>query len=149
MAANTGVIDGNDLIIEVNGEAIAHATTHSLEPTAETRERLSKDTGKWKGRVPSLLDWKASCEALACYDGNSYHTLFALMIARTPVTLKLSGRPAVDANDNWKPEAIGDTYYEGLAIITGLPLTAPLNGDATFSCSFEAAGALVPKTVAA
>ena len=147
MAANTGIIEGQDLIIEVNGVPIAHATSHSIEPSSETRERLSKDTGKWKGRVAGLLDWTASCDALACYDGNSYFTLLALMINREKVTLKMAGRAAVDANDNWTPEQVGDKYLEGEAYITGLPLSAPNNDDATFSCSFEAASKLEIKTI--
>jgi len=149
MAVNTGVIEGQDLLLFVGATAIAHATTHSLEPSAEVRDRLSKDTGKWKNKVAGLLDWKANCDALACYDGNSYHTLFAMMIARTPVIVKLAGRAAVDDNDNWKPEQTGDTYYTGNAIITGLPLTAPNNEDATFSCSFEGTGPLTPTVKAA
>ena len=153
MPANTGVIEGNDLIlyIEVAGvfTPVAHSTQHTIEPTAETRDRLSKDTGKWKTKVAGLLDWKAGCEALACYDGYSYHSLFALMIARAPVKLKLAGRDAVDSNDNWKPEQIGDNYLEGSAIIASLPKTAPNNADATFSISFEGTGPLEAKQVAA
>ena len=153
MPANSGVIEGQDLLLYIDVEGtptpVAHAKTHNLEPSAEVRDRVSKDTGKWKNKVAGLLDWKASCEALAMYDGYNYHSLFALMVARAPVTLKLAGRDAVDDNDNWTPEEVGDTYYEGSAIITGLPLTAPNNEDATFSCSFEGTGALEPKTVAA
>lgn len=154
MAANTGVIEGQDLVLFIETApgtwtAVAHGTSHSIEPTMETRDRLSKDTGKWKGKVGSLLGWTASCEALACYDGTSYHTLFALWVARTPVKLKLAGRDAVDDNDTWKPEEIGDKYLEGMALITGLPLNAPNNEDATFSISFDGDGPLESKTVAA
>jgi predicted secreted protein len=153
MPVNTGVIEGQDLMLYVESAPsvwtpVAHATSHSIEPSAETRDRLSKDTGKWKTKVAGLLGWTASCEALACYDGSSFHTLYALMIARTPVKLKLAGREAVNTNDNFKPEVIGDSYLEGSAFITGLPLTAPNNEDATFSCSFEGTGPLAVKTVA-
>jgi len=154
MAANTGVMEGQDLLLYIESAAgvwtpIAHATSHSLEPTLETRDRLSKDTGKWKKKVAGLLGWTATCEALACYDGYSYSSLLALQIARTPVKLKLAGRAAEDDNDTWTPEQIGDKYWEGDAIITGLPLTAPNNEDATFSCSFEGTGALEEKTKSA
>lgn len=147
----TGVIEGQDLLlyIDVAGTPtpIAHATSHSIEPTAETRDRVSKDTGKWKAKVAGLLGWTASCEALACYDGYGYHDLLALMIAREPVTIKLAGRDAVDTNDNWQAEEVGDKYLEGEAIITGLPKNAPNNEDSKFSVSFEGTGPLVPKTV--
>jgi predicted secreted protein len=151
---NSGVIEGTDLLLYIETAPgvwtpVAHATTHSIEPSMETRERLSKDTGKWKQKVAGLLDWKASCEALACYDGNSYHTVYALMIARAKVKLKLAGRDAVDENDNWKEEELGDQFLEGDAFITGLPLTAPNKEDATFSISFDGTGPLEPKTVAA
>lgn len=151
--AKTGVIEGQDLLmyVDVSGTPtpIAHATSHSIEPSAETRDRVSKDTGKWRTKVAGLLGWTASCEALACYDGYGYYDLLALMIAREPVTIKLAGRDAVDENDNWQAEAVGDKYLEGQAIITGLPKTAPNNADATFSISFEGTGPLEPKTVAA
>ena len=146
MAANTGVIEGQDLLVFYNGAAIAHATSHSIEPSGETRDRVSKDTGKWKQKVAGLLGWKANCEALACYDGNSHHTLHALMLARTAVTVKLGGRTTLGGNDNFKLAQIGDKYLEGTAFITGLPLTAPNNADATFSCSFEGTGKLEVKT---
>lgn len=148
MADETRVYEGQDLLLFVEGTAVCHSTTHSLEVTLDLRDRVSKDTGKWKGKKPNLLGWKASCDALACYNGYNYHELYAMMIAREPVTVKLAGHAAIDDNDTWTPEASGDTYYEGSAYITGLPLSAPNNEDATFSCSFEGDGELEQKTVA-
>jgi predicted secreted protein len=153
MAGNQGVIEGQDVVIFIDVEGtptpVAHSTSHTLEPSGETRPRVSKDTGKWKSKVMGLLDWKAGCEALRCYDGFSYNDLFAIMVNREPITLKLAGRDAVDDNDTWKPEQVGDTYFEGDALIVGLPTTAPNNEDATFSIQFEGTGALTPKTVEA
>lgn len=150
---NTGVIEGQDLVlyIDVAGTPtpIAHSKTHTLEPVGEVRERVSKDTGKWKSKVAGLLDWKATCEALDCYDGYSYKELFALFVARAPVTIQIAGRDAVDDNDNWTAEAVGDTYFEGDAIIASLPRNLPNNEDAKFTISFEGTGELTPQTVAA
>lgn len=148
---NSGVIEGQDLVlfIDVAGTPtpIAHSTSHTLEPSGETRDRVSKDTGKWKTKVMGLIGWTAGCEALACYDGYTYKDIFALFVNRASITLKLAGRDAVDDLDTWTPEASGDTYFEGDAFITGLPLTAPNNEDATFSISFEGTGPLTPKVV--
>lgn len=150
---NTGVIEGQDLVlyIDVAGTPtpVAHSTSHTLEPSGETRDRVSKDTGKWKTKVMGLLDWTAGCEALACYDGYTYKDIFALFVARAPVTIQIAGRDAVDANDNWTAEQVGDTYFEGDALIANLPLNMPNNEDATFSISFEGTGELKPLTVAA
>lgn len=150
---NQGVIEGQDLVlfIDVAGAPtpVAHSTSHTLEPSGDVRDRVSKDTGKWKKKVMGLIGWTAGCEALACYDGYSYKDIFALFVARQPVLLKLAGRAAVDDNDTWTPEDAGDTYFEGNAIIASMPLTAPNNEDATFSISFEGDGELTPKEVAA
>jgi len=151
MAANTGIIEGQDLIVFVDVAGtptpIAHTTSHTIEVTLGTRDRVSKDTGKWARKMPNLLGWTMNVEALATYDGYGYHDLFDLQIARTPVTIKSAGRAAVDSNDTWAPEQVGDAYYEGSAYITGLPMSAPNNEDGTFSCSFEGDGELEKKTV--
>jgi predicted secreted protein len=145
MAANTGVIEGQDLLLYVGGTAVAHSTTCVLTPSVETRDRLTKDTGKFKTKVGGLIDWEVSADALAAYDGNSYHTLFALMTARAAVTIKFAGRTV---GENWKTEQVGDKYFEGSAIITSMPMTAPNNADATFSISLTGTGLLDQKTKA-
>jgi hypothetical protein len=56
-------------------------------------------------------------------------------------------KPQLD--DDWTPKQIGDSYYEGPALPTQLPLTAPKNADATFSATFAGTGKLEIITVAA
>jgi predicted secreted protein len=146
MAANTGIIEGQDLVLYVSGSAVAHSTTCTLSPTVETRERISKDTGKYKTKVAGLIDWEVSADALACYGTTNYMALYLLMIARTPLAVKFQGRAAVDALDNWIPEATGDKYYTGNAIITSMPMTAPNNADATFSITLSGTGTLTQAT---
>lgn len=151
MAANTGFIVGQDLLLYIETTTgvwtpIAHATSHTIEPSMEIRDRATKDTGKWKGKVPGLLGWTASCEALALYDSYSWHDLFALFKNRTKVKLKLAGR-AAGTEGQYVPEQVGDKYMEGSAYITSMPLTAPNMEDATMSVSFEGDGELEQKTV--
>jgi predicted secreted protein len=149
--AKTGVFEGQDLIVFVEVEGtmtpIAHCTSHTLEVNTDVRDRLSKDTGRWKGKKAGLLGWTISVEALATYDGYGYHDLFDLQIAREPVTIKAAGRAAVDDNDTWQAEEVGDNYYEGKALISGLPMNAPNVEDATFTCNFEGDGELTKKEV--
>ncbi|MFA7466959.1 MAG: phage tail tube protein [Desulfotomaculaceae bacterium] len=148
MAANTGIIEGQDLLVYVAGTAIAHSTTCTLSPTVETRDRVTKDTGKWKTKKAGMLDWEVTAEALAMYGAGNYHTLLAAMITRADVTIKFAGRDAsVDpTNDNFTTEQTGDTYYEGPGIITQLPQTAPNNADATFTITITGNGELETKT---
>ena len=146
MAANTGVIQGQDLLVYVGATPIAHSTTCVLTPTVEVRDRLDKDSGKYKAKVGGLIDWEISADALAAYDGYNYHTLYALMVARVELVCKFEGRAAVGANDNWTAEQTGDKYLQGNGIITGMPITAPNNADATFSITISGSGLLELKT---
>lgn len=132
MAANTGFIQGQDLVVYIGSNAVAHSTSCVFTPSVETRPRISKDTGGFNAKVAGLGDWEISADALACYDGHSYFELLALLQAKDPVTVKFSGRPT-DSSGYFTPEAVGDKYITGSGIITQLPLTAPNNADATFS----------------
>lgn len=147
MAANTGIIEGQDLLVYVDATPIAHSTTCTMTPTMETRDRVTKDTGKWKSKKAGLLDWEVTSEGLAMYGSGNYNDLYAAMITRAPVTIKFSGRDAVDDNDTWTAQQDGDTYYEGQGYITNLPETAPNNEDATFTITITGDGELGQKTL--
>ena len=138
--ANAGIIQGQDLVVYVSGAAVAHSTSCVFSPTVEVRDRISKDTGKYKSKVAGLIDWEVTADALACYGTTNYMALYLLMLNRTPLVVKFAGRAAVDAADNWVAEVTGDMYYSGNAIITSMPLTAPNNADATFSITFSGTG---------
>lgn len=148
MAANTGFIQGQDLVVYVGANPIAHSTSCVFTPSVETRPRISKDTGGFNAKVAGLSDWEVSADALACYDGHSYFELLALLQAKDPVTIKFSGRPT-DSSGYFTPEAVGDKYIEASGIITQLPLTAPNNADATFSITIAGAAEFEIKTKSA
>lgn len=154
MAANTGIIEGQDmmLFVDVSGTmtAISHATSHTIETGLETRQRNTKDTGKWDAKTPGLLNWTVSSENLAAYDGYSYYDLLALQKARTKITVKLSGRAASgDGTDDWVAEQTGDSYEEGSGYITSISRNDPKNADSTMSITIEGDGELETKTVSA
>jgi predicted secreted protein len=154
MAANTGFIQGQDYVLSImvstTWTPVAHSTSHTLEQTLETRDRSSKDTGSWKGKVAGLLGWRATSESLALYDGYSFNDLKTKMDARTKVQVKMSGRAASGGGDDlYTAQAVGDDYYEGYGYITSLSLNAGNAADATCSCTIEGDGELESKVVAA
>jgi predicted secreted protein len=153
MAANTGVIQGQDYVLAImvatTWTPIAHSTTHTLDVNMEVRDRASKDSGIWKSKVPGLLGWSATSESLALYDGYSFNDLKALMDARTKVQVKLAGRAATAGDDNYEPQQTGDDYYEGYGYITRASLNAPNSQDSTCTVSIEGDGELEHKTVSA
>ena len=147
------VIKGSDLMLFVEGKAIAYATSHTLTISADTKETSSKDSGgKWQTSEVGVLSWTCSSENL-CADseaGVSFDKLFEYMTARKPIT----GVFALEGNSTnledgkldeaptsgWTAKA-GDGYT-GKMIITNLEKNAPNGENATIKVDFTGVGAL-------
>jgi hypothetical protein len=157
MPANSGIIKGGDIMLYVNTGTVAvpvwtkaaHATEHTISHKAELRERVTKQTGKFKSRVSGKLDTTISVSSLAGYDTYNYFELLALMHAGAPVLLKYSGRPAADvtAGEAETAEATGDKYFQGSFCIESLERNDPATADSTMSATFQQAAAPEIKTV--
>lgn len=141
----------------VGGKSIGFATSHTLSISADTKETSSKDSGgKWQTSEVGVLSWTASSENL-CADkaeGVGYDELFAMMIARKPVTgvFALEGN-STDLAENkldavktggWTPKA--KDGYTGQMLITSLEKNAPNGENATFTVQFTGVGALTKVT---
>lgn len=149
----SNVIKGADLMLFVGGKSIAFATSHTLEISAETIETTSKDSGgKWAMNQANKLSWSASSENLYALEGagNDFDTLFAAMVARTPVTLVMDLESGYATKADAVPETgwtpLAATGWTGSAIITSLSLNAANEDNATFSVSFTGTGALTART---
>lgn len=172
MANNaTSTIYGTDLIVMIetatdSWQQLAHATSHSVTLTRDTREVSSKSTGEWMLSDYAKISWAGSADALATFDSGvqGYNELVALMIARTKIKIisvqndATIETPLDDTKLDYDPTSgslahntfvEATTYYEGEAVITDISLTAAEGETATFSMSFAGASALVPKTVVA
>lgn len=137
-------IAGKDIMIFVEGAAIAMATNHTLNLNAETSEISSKDSGLWGDEKVTRLRWDASSDSFV--DGlgltGSFATLFNLWKAGEPVTVSLAVpsnlAAAVDGEvpaGGWAEPSTGQ--YEGQALITSVSLNTPHDGDATMSVSMR------------
>ncbi len=159
MAANTGIIDGGDIMLYVNTgtaetpvwSAAAHCTEHKISHSTEVRKRLTKNTGKFSEKRAGEQSTNITVSALTTYGTYSYFELRALQLAGVPVMLKYSGRPAADvtAKEAELAEQIGDKYEEGQFIISSLERNDAKNADSTMTASFENSGEVEVKTVAA
>lgn len=157
MAANTGIIDGGDIMLYVNTGTSetpvwtpgAHCTEHKITHSTEVRKRLTKDTGKFSEKIAGEQTTTISVTALTTYGSHSYFELRALQVAGDPVLLKYSGRPAADvtAGKAEVAEEVGDKYEEGLFLITSLERNDAKNADSTMTAQFENSGAVEVKTV--
>ena len=140
------VINGSDLMLFINGNSIAFATSHSLSLSAETVETSSKDNGgKWTSKSVRKLSWNTNTENLYSTEGEGtvFSELFNLWTAGTEIDVifALSSDSSESVpEEGWTPSTTGQ--YKGKVVITSLELNAPNGDNATFSASFEGVGAI-------
>ncbi|MBS4057757.1 MAG: hypothetical protein KGZ82_10615 [Bacteroidales bacterium] len=154
---NTGIVNGGDIMVYINTGTtqaptwtpVAHATEHTQSHKSNLRERVTKQTGPFKGRKAGVQEATITINALQTYDGYGFHDLLALKIASTAVTVKYSGRPTADvtAKTAEVAEVAGDKYVEGLFLIESIDRNDAVDADSTISCTLQSAGAIEIKTV--
>lgn len=138
---------GKDVMLFINGKAIALSTSCKLSLSTETIDTQSKDSGIWTEKDIKKLSWSMSSENLFSADENvnGYDVLFDLMLKRKPVEVKFGIAGNADADEvpanGWTLPA---APYSGKVLITSLELNAPDGDKATFSANFEGTGPLTP-----
>jgi len=129
--ASTGIRNGTDLIMMIGTTAVAFCTSNDFEITMATRDTSNKDSAGWAEKKGGQMSWTATAEGQFAEDSSyGFSDLFALLIARTAITVKLT--TAVS----------GDNAYSGSALITSLSQSNPLEDTSTFSVSLEGSGVL-------
>jgi len=142
--ANTGIIDGGDIILSVEQStpgtflAIGHSTSCKISTSTSFRERRTKDTNG-KERAPDETDTQISVESLTLYDGYSYFDLKEKQLAKEQVNLKYSP----------KAEEAGDKYEEGIFFIESLERNDAVAEDSSMSVTFSQKETPEIKTVSA
>ena len=134
--ATTGKFNGTDLLVYVDGVAVAHATSHTLNINVDMIDATTKSSAGWKDILPGLKDWSIDFEGLVAYDAaEGFSELFADIGSRTQVTVKFS------------TEETGDDRYTGTAYVASLSASAPLEDVVSYSGSFAGDGVLTEETV--
>ena len=150
---NSQIVKGSSLMVFMNGNAIAFATSHSFNKTLNTNEVSTKDHGDFAANIPGNITWEATTENLysTCADGwDAINTAFnnkqEVQLAFGPatgydasVTTSEEGIVDVDSATNWTP---GTGCEYGKALITSLQVTAAAGDNATFTATFTGTGKL-------
>jgi hypothetical protein len=129
--AGEKIMSGN-LRLTLGDGTVFHSTECSFQLSRELKERITKDTdgvqvSKGKKR------WTASISGLATYGGDGVGTkdffaLFDLYDDDTDTTIAIEFVP---------DETDAGFKLAGTAVISDLELTAPVEEDATISCSLS------------
>lgn len=136
------VLDGTDMILSVGGNALGFSTGCKISTTAETGERLTKESsaGKWKEKYIKSFSEEISADGCILRDGTTeyptYDEIKALMLAGEPVDVTYSLR---DGDKRTGKTAGG---YSGQYLITSLEGDGQAGEDAKYSIKLENCGAV-------
>ena len=92
---------GNDLIVSVDGVAVAASKSCTVETGCQTKEAGMKGTGCWKQYVAGRKDWEVSASWLV---GDS--TKIKSLLSRTGQRVRLSWKMRDDASDTMGGDAL-------------------------------------------
>ena len=144
---NKDIIKGGHLMVFLNGQPIAFATSHSLSKTLNIQEISTKDHGDFSAVLPQNITWQITCENLYSIEGykalNSAFNnmkLVEVYFGETTYNQTEIQGSLVEANpalENWEPTDFGEY---GHAYITQLDVTAAAGDNATFSATLTGSG---------
>ena len=158
---NKNILNGSQLIVSFTPKGgdetvTAFSTSHTFNITTSQEDVLTKEYGKYPGKIIGTVEWEVTCENLA--GDTSVSSISALLKAfkkqasdGEPVSLKF-GNIGNQWNDGKGTMGEGgelsqftgvqDSIIEGQAIITSLSMNAAAGENATISATFTGVGAL-------
>ena len=136
MALTTGVVNGNNILLYVNGDPVACSTNAEISYTNELIEVTCKDLNGAKQYLLGSGDWNMTVAMFWKFDAAfGAGDMWDLALGKTEVE-------AMFSNEN-----AGDFRLVGTALITSINGVAPLNGGVTCDVTLQGTGTLVKEIV--
>lgn len=141
MASERKVIQGEDIIIVIDGKPTLHATTHSLKVDLELKELRTKNTNG-KEKCAGDISWSADGDGLVVIDPEITDHLTAeevldLVLSKIEVEVMLKA-PLQGLTKN----------YKGKGFVTSFSLSTPAGDNSTYNYSITGSGDLAAATKA-
>lgn len=128
-------INGHDLLVYVNGTAVAGSKTCKLAVKHDPRDCSTKDSNGWEKKGTGKRSWTVSVDGLVAFDAtNGVDDLMTLITNRTQVTLKFS------------TETSQHGYWTGQGFLESLDVDAPDQESVNYSASFAGSEAVTYST---
>lgn len=141
--ATSGVINGTDFRLYVDGDPIGHATSCTISLSRETRETVDKDNvAGYATSEGGQRSYSISFEGFLSEDT----TLNSATVASVADLLTLFAGESF----TWRAstDVTGDREISGTAILTDLSLTGPVEENSTISGTMTGTGAPTISAVA-
>tara|TARA_B110000444_G_C18435417_1_gene408805 strand:+ start:67 stop:474 length:408 start_codon:yes stop_codon:yes gene_type:complete len=133
--ATTGVFNGTDLLLKVEGATIGHTTSCSLSLSMDTPEATTKDSAGFSEYIGGVKGGEISFEGLVAYDDSANVIEMAdYLLARTQLTCVFGTAEA------------GDAIYTAEAFLSSVEMSAEMEAAVTYSGSLTITGAIVKST---
>lgn len=138
------VLDGVNLILSIEGKAMAFSTGCKISTSTETGERQTKETaqGKWPEKYAKKFSEEISADGLTIIDSTdelpSYDQLKRMQLAGEPVEASYAVR------EGETREGSKTSGYKGKYLITSLELDGQTTDDAKYSVKLESHGPVTP-----
>ena len=136
---NKQVIQGEDIIVTVDGKPTLHATSHTLKVDLEVKDVRTKDTNG-KEKYPGDISWSVDVEGLVVIDADlaSSHDkpedILQTILSKTNVGVVLKANI----------QGLLTKNYSGNGYITSFSLGTPAGDNATYNFSITGSGNLNP-----
>ena len=129
--ATTGVFNGTNLILKVEGDTVGHTTSCSLSLSMDTPEATTKDSNGFSEYIGGVKGGEISFEGLVVYDDDANAIEMAdYLLARTKLTCVFG------TAEN------GDAIFTAEAFLSSVEMSAEMESAVTYSGSLTITGAI-------
>ena len=140
------IINGTDLVMTIDGLAVAGCEDHSISITASERSISSKDSGQWEESDFGRFSWECTLNAMVTFDAgaNNFAAIMTKFLAKSLVSIQSINATGGTIAAGVVTPLAGAYILSGGARIFKLDQTAKDADNVTFSCTLKGTGALAP-----
>jgi len=133
--ATTGVFNGTNLIITVEGSAVGHTTSCTLSLSNDLPEATTKDSSGFQEVIAGVMSGEISFEGLVAYDDSANAIEMAdYLLARTQLTCVFGTAES------------GDDVYTAEGFLSSVEMSAEAESPVSYSGSITLTGAITKST---
>jgi len=133
--STTGVFNGTNLILTVEGATVGHTTSCSMSLSMDTPEATTKDSNGFSEYIGGVKGGEVSFEGLVAYDDSANAIEFAdYLLARTQLTCVFGTAET------------GDAVYTAEGFLSSVEMSAEMEAAVTYSGSITLTGAITKST---
>ncbi len=133
--ATTGIFNGTNLLLKLDGTIIGHSTSCSMSLSMDTPEATTKDSNGFSEYIAGVKGGEISFEGLVDYsDSLNGVELFDSLIARTVLTCVFGTAES------------GDAIYTADGFLSSIEMGGEMESAVTYSGSITISGAITKST---